>query len=131
MLGKAPKKCPCGGGLYRKCCGRFHPQAAGEAALPSSPEQLMRSRYSAFALGLSDYLLSTWHPDTRPEQLDLADNPKWVQLQIVSSDQQGAQGLVHFRAYFQVGQELSVHDELSSFVKEQGRWYYLKANNLP
>lgn len=131
MLAKAPEKCPCGGGLYRECCGRFHPQSAGEAALPDSAEQLMRSRYSAFALGLDDYLLSTWHPSTRPQTLDLSDNPKWVQLQIVSSSQKGAQGQVHFHAYFQVGNDISMHDELSEFVKEDGRWFYLKANNLP
>lgn len=91
----------------------------------------MRSRYSAFALGLRDYLLSTWHPSTRPQALDLADNPKWVQLQIVNSSQQGAQGQVHFRAYFQVGSDIGMHDELSDFVKENGRWFYLNATNLP
>ncbi|MGQ4275722.1 YchJ family protein [Pseudidiomarina sp. E22-M8] len=131
MTVKAPKKCPCGGGLYRKCCGRFHPQSAGGAALPGSPEQLMRSRYSAFALGLNDYLISTWHASTRPQQLDLADNPKWLQLEIISSNQQGAQGQVHFRAYFQLDNDVGMHDESSDFVKENGRWFYLKATNLP
>ena len=33
----------------------------------------MRSRYSAFALGLGDYLWRTWHPRTRPERVSLDD----------------------------------------------------------
>ncbi|WP_173919740.1 YchJ family protein [Pseudidiomarina piscicola] len=128
---KAPKKCPCGGGLYRKCCGRFHPQSAGEPMLPSSPELLMRSRYSAFVLELRDYLLATWHASTRPQQLDFSDNPQWVQLQIISSGQHGNQGTVHFRAFFQVDHDILVHDEHSEFRAEQGRWFYLRAKNLP
>ena len=74
MTFKAPKKCPCGNGLYRKCCGRFHPLFAGEnVVLPKNVELLMRSRYSAFALGMADYLLDTWHPSTRPSELDFSD----------------------------------------------------------
>ncbi|RUO62190.1 YchJ family protein [Pseudidiomarina insulisalsae] len=128
MAFKAPKKCPCGNGLYRKCCGRFHPQFAGEAAAaPASAEQLMRSRYSAFALGLSDYLLATWHVSTRPESLDLSDSPKWLQLDIYSAEQQGNAAQVHFCAYFQFDSEVGEHEELSEFVREDGRWFYLKS----
>ena len=32
----------------------------------------MRSRYSAYVLGLEVYLLATWHVSTRPAVLDLA-----------------------------------------------------------
>jgi SEC-C motif-containing protein len=47
----------------------------------------MRSRYSAFVLGLEDYLLITWHPKTRPTALNLAEDPatKWLGLQLTSS----------------------------------------------
>ena len=60
--------CPCGRGpSYAQCCARWHAgPLQGEAP---DAETLMRSRYSAYALGLHDYLLQTWHPDTRPRQL--------------------------------------------------------------
>ena len=58
--------CPCGSGLaYVRCCGRWH---AGLAA-PDAPI-LMRSRYTGFVLGLADYLLQTWHPDSRPPSIE-------------------------------------------------------------
>ena len=51
--------CPCGSSLFlAKCCGVLH---AGQPA--ATPEQLMRSRYSAFMLGLGEYLVHSWHPD--------------------------------------------------------------------
>ena len=59
--------CPCGSGrAYAACCGRLHSGAENAA----SAETLMRSRYSAYVLKLEDYLLATWHPDTRPRQLE-------------------------------------------------------------
>jgi uncharacterized protein YchJ len=58
-----PRRCPCGTGLpYAECCRPLH-DGTGTAA---SAEQLMRSRYSAFAVGDPAYLLATWHPTTRP-----------------------------------------------------------------
>jgi SEC-C motif-containing protein len=62
--------CPCGSGyLYPDCCGPLHD---GEAPAPTAMA-LMRSRYCAFALGRAGYLLDTWHPSTRPDQLELDD----------------------------------------------------------
>lgn len=87
--------CPCGGGKYQKCCGRYH---GGQ--WPPTPETLMRSRYSAFALGNADYLLTTWHSATRPEALDLTDNPRWIRLVIEHASQRGTAGEVIFSAYF-------------------------------
>ena len=113
--------CPCGSGeLYASCCGHYH-----QGAIAATPEQLMRSRYSAFALGLTEYLLQTWHPTTQP-QLDLADNPTWLKLEILSSWQRNNKGFVHFRAYYQVGSELGVLEEASDFVLENQRWYYVQ-----
>ena len=51
--------CPCGGGVYRSCCGPLH---RGDQRAETA-EQLMRSRYSAFARGEIDYLLAT-HPES-------------------------------------------------------------------
>lgn len=43
----------------------------------------MRSRYAAFVLRNPDYLLATWHPDTRPGELELEHSPDWASLQIL------------------------------------------------
>lgn len=61
-------RCPCLSGLtYDDCCGRLH-SGAGTA---QTAEQLMRSRYSAFAVSDADYLRTTWHSSTRPADLAL------------------------------------------------------------
>ncbi|RUO81435.1 Zn-binding protein [Idiomarina tyrosinivorans] len=125
-------KCPCGigklAGKYAKCCGRFH----RGAATASTPEQLMRSRYSAYALlaqqpQLTDYLLATWHPSTRPQVLASDDNPHWLQLQLVEHWQRGEQGYVHFRAFFDNGGDVDMLEERSQFVFEDQRWWYVDA----
>ena len=72
--------CPCGSGrLLEACCGQFH---SGERA--PDAEILMRSRYSAYVLGLEDYLQATWHPDNRPAtlELDATPRPRWLGLAI-------------------------------------------------
>ncbi|SFB86016.1 SEC-C motif-containing protein [Marinospirillum celere] len=113
--------CPCSSNKdYGLCCQPLH---EGEAA--RTPEQLMRSRYTAYVLQLSDYLLATWHPDTRPEQLDLSSSPDWQGLDIVSYSQQGTQGRVHFKAWYQGGKGPECIEEESRFIKQKGRWYYL------
>lgn len=118
--------CPCGNlRPYADCCGRFH---SGENA--DTPQQLMRSRYSAFVLRLPDYLLASWHPDTRPETLELADTDqlRWLGLDI-RSKQLGASGLrarVEFIArYRESGGPVQMRHEISRFVREDGRWYYV------
>ena len=114
--------CPCGSGkAYAECCQGFHRREA----VPESPEALMRSRYSAFVLGLADYLLATWHPDTRPATLDVSDSPDWVGLEVLSSGSEGDRGQVHFRAMYRVQGGFGYLEEESDFVGEEGRWYYL------
>lgn len=104
---------------YRQCCQPWH---LGAPAL--TPEQLMRSRYAAFVLRLPAYLLNTWHPDTRPATLDLHDTPDWQRLEILSSEQRGTRGRVHFRAHYITPQGADYLQEDSSFIKKKGRWYY-------
>lgn len=117
------KPCPCGlPHHYNACCGRFH-----EGQLATTPEQLMRSRFSAFALGLTDYLLATWHPRTRPT-LDLSDNPEWVKLEVLDTWQRNDTGFVHFRAFYRVGGELGMLEEKSDFIREDGVWLYVKGD---
>ncbi|MEX1220531.1 MAG: YchJ family metal-binding protein [Idiomarina sp.] len=115
--------CPCGSEQdYQSCCAPYHEQRTR----PDTPEALMRSRYSAFYLQLTDYLLSTWHASTRPAQLDLSDAPQWVKLQVISASQKENKGSVHFRAFYKQAGDLQFMEEKSAFVQEQGQWFYLQ-----
>lgn len=117
-------RCPCGlGNPYAACCGRFH---AGEAAPTAA--QLMRSRYSAFALGLADYLLETWHESARPEVLELDPEIRWVRLIVEDTEQGGpfdTEGTVTFTAIGREPEGRFEQHERSRFVREDGRWYYV------
>jgi len=86
----------------------------------------MRSRYAAFVLDLPDYLRATWHPGTRPETLSLEDSPHWASLQILNASESGDSGKVHFRAVYRLGKGWGFLEENSDFVREDGRWYYLR-----
>lgn len=117
--------CPCGlGKPYSECCGRFH---AG-ASLPPTAEALMRSRYTAYVLGLADYLLATWHTSTRPATLDLGGGtrPKWLGLKVLAHSQDDAtHARVEFVARYKIGGRAHRMHELSRFLREDGRWFYL------
>jgi SEC-C motif-containing protein len=88
----------------------------------------MRSRYSAFALGLNDYLLASWHPDTRPGELTLSNSPQWVSLQILGTETNGNRGSVNFRAIYRTTNGWGYLEEESAFIQEGGRWYYHSGN---
>lgn len=121
--------CPCGSDqAYAACCGRWHAGTPAPDAVA-----LMRSRYSAYVLKLRDYLLETWHPDTRPApaELDLDEaggqRTAWLGLQVKSGRSTGPDTAeVEFVARFRVGggraQRLV---ERSRFERIEGRWYYL------
>lgn len=125
--------CPCGSGMaYADCCAPYH---LGHAAARRA-ETLMRSRYAAYALGLSDYLASTWHPSTRPDPLKLAgdDGPAWLKLEVLRSAGGGendAEGLVEFKAHWQACEQRGCLHEASRFVQENGCWYYLDGEVFP
>ncbi len=95
----------------------------------------MRSRYSAYALGLEDYLLATWHITTRPSQLNLnaeTPAPKWIGLQVLRHTPiDDDHAIVEFIARYRIGGRAQRLHEISHFVREDGRWYYLKAENEP
>jgi SEC-C motif-containing protein len=89
----------------------------------------MRSRYAAFVLGDADYLLASWHPSTRPERLDLADDrTQWLGLKIkhcIDGDEADDEGRVEFVARLREGGRAHRLHETSRFVREDGRWLYL------
>lgn len=87
----------------------------------------MRSRYVAYALGLEPYLLSTWHPSTRPVDLQLdKDPPRWLGLTIKRHELQGDDlATVEFIARYKInGRAYRLH-ETSRFAREDGRWFYV------
>lgn len=123
--------CPCGNPSgYAHCCRPLHLGASA-----SSAEALMRARYSAYVLRLEDYLLASWHPDTRPATLRLGMQqpaPTWLGLKVNEHKEHGPnQATVEFIARFRVGggRAQRLH-ERSRFVREDGRWYYLEGDML-
>lgn len=129
-------RCPCGTGeTYAACCHRYHApyESTGKLTAPT-PEALMRSRFTAFALGLPDYLLATWHPSTRPASLELDASLRWYRLDILSTagGPFDSSGGVEFAAYYrslpgtpQDERVSGVQTEISRFTKESGAWYYV------
>lgn len=118
--------CPCGSGRgYDACCAPFHRGTAP----PATAEELMRSRYSAFAGGLASYLLATWHRATRPESLDLDDGVRWTGLEVLATEGGGPddrRGTVEFRASFvEDGRQRSLH-EVSRFRRDDEGWQYVR-----
>ncbi|MCZ4538298.1 YchJ family protein [Gordonia hongkongensis] len=120
-----PERCPCTSGLsLDDCCG---PVLAGERAAPTA-ETLMRSRFTAFALGDRNHLLASWHPDTRPAALDLDESMRWYRLDIESSSGGSlfeVEGEVTFTAHYRRGAERGSLHERSRFLRANGRWLYV------
>jgi SEC-C motif-containing protein len=121
----AATRCPCGTGLtFGECCQPF----LTGAAAPPTAERLMRSRYTAYALGHESYLVATWHPSTRPQRLNLDPDIRWVSLEILARTAGGmleTEGTVEFRAtYRSEGMRLQQHEN-SRFVRENRVWFYL------
>ncbi|WP_440225145.1 YchJ family protein [Dokdonella sp. MW10] len=114
--------CPCGRAApYAACCARWHAGAPAPDA-----EALMRSRYAAFVLGLSDYLLATWHPGQRPANLALDTGTTWLGLEVRRHVADGDRAEVEFVARFRHGGGRAVRQhETSRFVREDGRWFYV------
>ena len=114
--------CPCGSGrTVENCCGQFH---AGTAA--PDAEGLMRSRYSAFVLNRHDYLKATWHASTRPVDVSQDEGTKWLGLEVrrhtvIDADHAQVEFVARYRT---AGRGARIH-ELSRFVREAGRWYYV------
>ena len=118
--------CPCGNPEgYARCCGPLHDGAAATSA-----GQLMRSRYSAYVLKREDYLLESWHVDTRPASLRLSAQqpmPTWLGLDIRDQQQlDDDHAMVEFVARYRLGGGRAQRQhEISRFVRARDRWYYL------
>jgi SEC-C motif-containing protein len=123
--------CPCGSGqTLADCCARYHNDNGN---LPGSAEALMRSRYSAYVLGLVEYLVSSTLP-VQQRQLDRAaisawsSQSQWLGLEVQSSQLlagQPAHALVSFIARWQDEGGAQAQHERSAFVQVEQRWYFL------
>jgi SEC-C motif-containing protein len=123
--------CPCdSGAAYGACCGRWH-DGAQRLQAPDA-QALMRSRYSAFVLGLREYLLDTWHTSTRPVALE-PNEPglRWLGLQVKRHELLDADhARVEFVARSKLGGRAHRLHEISRFVREDGRWLYVDGDLL-
>jgi SEC-C motif-containing protein len=102
---------------------------------PDTAEQLMRSRYTAYALGDEKYLLETWHQTTRPQTLNLARQStiKWIDLKILNHSVDAsnpARASVEFVARYKQTGRAGKMQELSDFVNEDGRWFYIDGKQV-
>lgn len=119
--------CICGSKKpFQQCCSRF----LDGKQHAKTPEQLMRSRYCAYALGnRGEYLLRTWFPPTATgltaEMLSRRDN-QWLRLEVLAKHQSGDKGFVEFNAWYRDsgGRERVLHEK-SVFQRSGGRWLYV------
>ncbi|WP_216695089.1 YchJ family protein [Dietzia psychralcaliphila] len=117
--------CPCGSQrCLDACCGPL----VEDGVPAATAEQLMRSRYTAFVLGRRDHLWRTWHPRTRPDQVEVGD-VHWTGLSILDVVAGGAAdqtGTVEFEAHYVGPDGLAVMRERSVFERRGGRWTYIE-----
>jgi SEC-C motif-containing protein len=124
------KTCPCGSAKnYSDCC---EPIISGSKKA-STAEILMRSRYTAFAVGNLDHVENTHLESTRSE-LDMASvkawatNSEWLGLEILKTEkgsESDSVGKVEFKCKFIFNGSEQIHHELSSFEKVNGTWFFV------
>jgi len=120
--------CPCGLENYSHCCQPLH---LGQQKAASA-EQLMRSRYSAFARQEINYLIQTTALGQQqyldvPAMTAWSESNHWVKLEIIQAQEKVNKNhaSVEFKAHYFDGQQNQIHHELSYFVKLQNDWYFL------
>lgn len=122
MKQAAVLSCPCGGVDYAACCQPYH-----DGATPATAEQLMRARYSAYALGRLQFVFDTWHARTRPARSELTVDPavKWLGLEVRRHLPGENESHVEFVARSRLGGRAQRLHEASRFVRENGSWFYV------
>jgi SEC-C motif domain protein len=124
------EKCPCNSNkYYSDCCYPF----LEEEQQADTSEKLMRSRYTAHVKNKIDYIVNTYHPDSRKNTKrstieQWASKTSWKGLEIinVSAGGKNAQmGRVEFKAHYKIDNKLKFHHEDSLFQKLDGQWYYV------
>ena len=120
--------CPCGSTKeYRHCCEPIHI----DHRAAQTPEQLMRSRYTAHVMGLVNFVIDTYHPSClageQREQIEESVESEWSHLEVVSTElgKDKDEGYVTFKAYFQDNGNTLCLEEKSRFIRENQFWYYI------
>lgn len=122
--------CPCTSGkLYANCCKPLHDGKPAASAL-----LLMRSRFSAYALNLSEFIIATTHPENPQYSKELfswkksisefSDASSFNKLEILDFTEQGMLATVTFTAYITQGDQDCTFTEKSLFEFSGGRWLY-------
>lgn len=124
------KSCPCSSGkTYDNCCKPFHKGARPENAL-----QLMRSRYSAYALNIADYIIATTHPENpnytedkinwRRNISEFSEKTRFHNLEIIDFQEDKTSATVTFTAYLSQNSRDATFTEKSYFEKVGNQWLY-------
>jgi SEC-C motif-containing protein len=123
-------ECPCcSGKKYEACCA---PVIRGQRKAASA-EELMRSRYSAYALGEIDWVIASQAPEGR-EYVDRRATEEWSKrstwksLEVLETQGGGpedSEGFVEFKANYELAGEDIKHHEVASFRKEDDTWYFV------
>jgi SEC-C motif domain protein len=121
------KNCPCGSGhTLDNCCGPI----LAQDKLADTAERLMRARFSAYVLGVTDFLVASWDSSTCPSRskLDQGSEVVWNDLQILGSEKGGLEdesGTVEFIARGHASGKVITLHETSRFKKLLGHWLYV------
>lgn len=129
--------CPCHSGkTYRECCSVYH-----QGKEPETPQKLMRSRYSAYAMNNIDYIIRTTHPRNpivsqsrnawKAEILNIALNTDFEGLEIIDGKENKENAIVVFIARLKRDDEDVTFTERSFFSKMGGRWLYVNGDVFP
>jgi SEC-C motif domain protein len=131
FVGIAMKACPCGlTKTYDECCGNF---IAG-TAFPKSPEELMRSRYTAYTEANIDYIMATMKEPANLlfdplEARAFAQSSQWLKLEVTRTFMNDGKGYVEFFAHYMQNNKPFVLHELSEFRCDEGKWFYVDGDS--
>ncbi len=123
--------CPCGSNnAYLNCCGAF----ISGARRPETPEQLMRSRYTAYTQANIDYISRTMKGPAMvgfdPEAARAwAEGNAWLRLDVLNASVKGTTGFVEFAAHYAYQNKDHIIHERSEFRLEDGQWYYTRGHS--
>jgi len=123
----ATTTCPCGSEqAYKNCCEIF---ISGKE-LPKTPEQLMRSRYTAYTNANVDYIAETMRPPAsndfdKADSRQWAKSVKWKRLEVITAQNNKERGQVEFIAHFTEKDETRKIHEVAEFHFIKDRWFYV------
>jgi len=124
--------CPCGSTKkYKKCCKPFH-----DGQIPKSAQELMKSRFSAYALSKAEYIMETTHPlnpdyteenrqSWKKDIMNFCDYTEFINLEVYETQEGDDESFVTFKAILTQDNLDASFSEKSRFLKQDGRWFYI------